>query len=294
MEIKKPMTYGEQVEILRGRGCIIGNNEAAIEVLRRVSYYRFSGYLIAYRKDDGTYMDGLSFEKAAAIYAFDQDLRGLVSKAVSEIEISTKSIIAYYHSHRYGELGYLDEVNFNEQHDHECFIEQFEAVTRNNKNTLYVRHHINKYDGKFPIWIATELFTMGMISIFFADLKKDAKKAIAREYNTDYTYLESWLHCSSVLRNICAHHGRLYNNRFHQNPKLPREYAKYANMNIRSLFKQLYMLKMLYSNWCNDWNNAILLPLSALIEKYVTSLDIADMGFPQNWDEALAWRGCKL
>ena len=290
MDVKKPTTYQEQLEILRSHGCVIDNDEAAIEFFRRVGYYRFSGYLISHKKEDGTYTDGLSFEKAAAIYAFDQDLRGIISKAVSEIEITAKSIISYHHSHRYGALGYLDADNFNKQHDHESFIKKFESTVSNNKNTLFVRHHMKTYAGQFPIWVATELFTMSMISIFFADLATEDKKAIAKEYNTDYSHLESWLHSASVLRNICAHYGRLYNSRFHQNPKLPREYARYADMNIRSLFKQLYMLKMLYSNWRTEWNNSIMPSLSAILEKYDNALVIDAMGFPMNWEDALVWK----
>jgi len=78
--------------------------------------------------------------------------------------------------------------------------------------------------------------------------------------------------------------------KFHQNPKLPKAYAKYANMNNRSLFKQLYMLKLLYSNWCDEWNNSILAPLSALVEKHERYLDVNVMGFPINWEDALTWK----
>ena len=290
MEIKKSTTHSEQLEILRERGCDIDDDAAAISFLRRVSYYRFSGYLAAYKNDDGTFADGLSFDQVAAIYDFDADLRGLIMKAVSEVEVTAKSVVAYYHAHRYGALGYLDASNFGGRHNHERFTEHFESAIRNNKNTLFVRHHIKTYAGKFPIWVATELFTMGMTSLFFADLNKDDKKAIANEYNTDYTYLESWLHSSSVLRNICAHQGRLYNIRFHQNPKLPREYAKYADMNIRSLFKQLYMLKMLFSNRHSQWNNAFVAPLSALVAKYENSPIMDAMGFPETWEEGLIWK----
>jgi abortive infection bacteriophage resistance protein len=290
MDVKNPMTYEKQISILKAHGCAVHDDSAAIEMLKRVGYYRLSGYLIAYKKNDGMYKDGVSFERVAAIYAFDQDLRGIISKAVSEIEITAKSVISYHHGHRYGSLGYLDASNFNERHDHQKFAEQFEAAVRNNKNALFVRHHIKTYNGKFPIWVAAELFTMGMISLFFADLKTDDKKVVAKDFCTDYAHLESWLHSASVLRNICAHHGRLYNILFHQNPKLPREYKKYANMGVCSLFKQLYMLKLLYSNRRSYWNSSFVALMSALVEKYGHRLDMNAMGFPVNWEQALTWQ----
>ena len=290
MEIKHPKTYEEQIAILHSRGCVIDDTLFATEFLKRVNYYRFTGYLSNFKNHDNTYLNGTTFLKVASLYSFDQDLRGIIIKAVSEVENFTKSIIAYHHGHKYGTAGYMDVFNFNEKHNHERFMEKVDTLIENNKRTLFVKHHIRKYSGSFPIWVAIELFTMGMISIFYSSLKTDIKKIIAKEYNTDYAHLESWLNGTSTLRNICAHHGRLYNIRFYQSPKLPREYAKYADMNKRSLFKQLYMLKLLYSNWQAEWNNSIIAPLSALVEKHEKHLDIKVMGFPENWEDALVWK----
>ena len=191
MELKNPKTYEEQIYILRSKGCSIDNDSLAMEFLKRVNYYRFTGYLIAFKQSEETYFNDTSFAKIASLYTFDQDLRGIIIKAVSEIEIFTKSIISYHHGHYYGANGYMDVSNFNEKHNHKHFVEKLDAVIENNKNTLFVKHHMQNYDGRFPIWVATELFTMGMISIFYADLHSDIKKIIAKEYNTDYAHLES-------------------------------------------------------------------------------------------------------
>jgi abortive infection bacteriophage resistance protein len=278
------------MEVLRGKGCVITDDTAAVAFLKCVNYYRLSGYFLAFKKTDGTFADGTSFDRVASIYTFDQKLRDIVAKAVREVELSAKSVIAYHHGHRYGSVGYLDAGNFNMKHDHERFTGQFEAAVQNNKGSLFVRHHLKRYDGKFPIWVAVELFTMGMVSLFYADLFPADKRAIAKEFNTDYKYLESWLHSSAVLRNLCAHHARLYNVKFHQNPKLPKEYAEYADMNERSLFKQLYMLKLLYSNCRDEWNDSIFSALSVLLKKHGGFLDLKTMGLPENWKNVLAWR----
>jgi abortive infection bacteriophage resistance protein len=275
---------------LRSRGCVISDEDAAATFLKRVNYYRFSGYLLPFKQTDGTYIDGTNFDSVASIYTFDQDLRGILIKAVSEVELSAKSIIAYYHGHRYGSLGYMSADNYNEMHDHERFTKHFDDATSNNHGALFVKHHMRVYGGQFPIWVATELFTMGMISLFYADLQADDKKAIAKEFNTDYVHLSSWLHSSTVLRNLCAHYGRLYNIRFHQNPRLPREYATYANMNDCTLFKQLYMLKLLHTNHRGEWDNSIVPALYALVDNHSEHLDLKTMGFPENWEDALIWK----
>ena len=289
MEVKKPTTYQEQLEILRSRGCKIDDEQRAIQFLRRTGYYRFSGYLVAFKQTDGNYLEGLTFDRVASICVFDQELRALITKVVSEIEISIKSTVAYHHGHTYGSLGYSNPDSFNEKHDHYRFIEKFEAAVQNNSNSLIVRHHKKHYNGQFPIWAATELFTMSMISIFYADLKTDDKKAIAVDYATDYVHFESWLHSVSVLRNICAHHSRLYNIKFHQNPKLPRRYVKIEGMGAYSLFKQVNVLMLLYANRQEEWNNAFMLPLVALLKKYGDAVELGSMGFPVNWEVALTW-----
>jgi abortive infection bacteriophage resistance protein len=245
--------------------------------------------MLAFKQSDDTYIEGTTFEKVSSIYDFDQNLRIILIKALSEIEITAKSILAYHHSHRYGSLGYLDKDNFNEKHNHERFVARFESSIQNNKSTLIVKHHQKTYGGNFPMWVATELFTMGMISLFYADLVTKDKSAIAKEYSTGYKYLESWLHSSAVLRNICAHYGRLYNVRFHQNPKLPRDFTKYADRSNHTLFNQLYMLKLLHLNYPDDWNNASLSSLISLIEEYEDYLDLEVMGLPVDWSDILRW-----
>ena len=288
-EVKKPRSYSEQIAVMRSRGCVVKDEPAAMEFLKRVNYYRLSGYFFAFLQANDIFSEGVTFERIASVYAFDQELRTLIMRAVSEVELSAKSIISFYHGHRYGALGYMNFSNFSNKHDHERFVAQFESAKRNNKNSQFVKHHFYKYEGNFPIWVATELFTMSMTSIFYADLETVDKKAIASEYNTDYVHLESWLHSASVLRNICAHHGRLYPVRFHQPPKLPRIYVKNTAIGTYSLGRQICMLKLLFTNWRSEWNNTFVLPLSALMEKHGESVDIQKMGFPENWEEILTW-----
>jgi abortive infection bacteriophage resistance protein len=70
-----------------------------------------------------------------------------------------------------------------------------------------VKHHIENYDGQFPLWVICELFTFGMISYFYNDLTtEDKKKFVGAEYKE----MVSWLRCCTDLRNICAHYVRLY------------------------------------------------------------------------------------
>ena len=47
MKYQKPhLTYEEQIELLRDRGLIISNPAQAIRHLKRIGYYRLSGYTL--------------------------------------------------------------------------------------------------------------------------------------------------------------------------------------------------------------------------------------------------------
>lgn len=49
-DVKAYKAYAEQVAILAGRGMDMGDRDAAVETLRRVNYYRLSGYWYPFRK----------------------------------------------------------------------------------------------------------------------------------------------------------------------------------------------------------------------------------------------------
>lgn len=288
-EVKTPTTYSEQISLLQSRGCIIDDEAIAKCFLKRVNYYRFSGYFHVFKQKDGSFFNDVTFDTLASAYSFDQELRALLIKVVSEIELTAKSIIAYHHSHLYGATGYQDANNFSEKHNHSKFMKQLDSVIKSNYTTPFVKHHFNVYGGKLPLWVATELFTMGMVSLFYADLKITDKKDIAKEYDTDYVHLESWLHSTSVLRNICAHYARTYPTAFRQPPKLTKVYAKNKSIGVYSLGRQLCMLKLLCTNSKADWNNAFVLPLTALMEKYENTINLDLMGLPSDWEKVLSW-----
>jgi len=287
--MKLPKTFTEQIDILRARNLEFGSEIFATDFLRRVNYYRFSGYLLAFKQEDGTYKPGTFFEDAVSLYNFDHELRSLMMKAFGIIETEIKTMIAYQHAHKYGPLGYEDSSNFNTKHNRAQFEKRFEDVKSQRKKSLFVSHHLKSYSGKLPIWVAVEIFNLGMLSYFYADLRTEDKKLVASEFGTSYDYFETWLHSLTVLRNTCAHHDRLYNIKFDIAPKLPKEFAKYANPNDRYLFRYLYMLKLLFYNNKDKWNNSILADLVALVQQYSPVLTLESMGLPVLWNFILKW-----
>jgi abortive infection bacteriophage resistance protein len=106
--VKPPITYQEQVNKLRSRGCVIADEDEAIGILSHVNYYRLTAYFLPFKRADGMYSPDTNFNTIYRIYEFDRKIRHIIFSAIEEIEIFVRSTLAYYHGHKYGPLGYLD------------------------------------------------------------------------------------------------------------------------------------------------------------------------------------------
>lgn len=290
-ELKPATTFDEQLEKIKKRGCIIGDDVWAKEVLKQINYYRLTAYFLPYKEVDETYAEGTTFNNMYRTYEFDRKLRQLLFGTIEEIEIMLRAQLSYYFAHQYGALGYEDENNFGKRHDHQLFMKQIKADIEHNENKLAVQHHIKFYGGKFPIWVVIELFTIGQLSFFYSDMIRADKKAIARNlYQTTDTNMVSWLKCLTDLRNNCAHYSRLYNTNLVSVPATP---VGFPYRLKRGVFDHILVLKFLYYDPIK-WKNEFIVNLEAIIEEYNSSIELKRIGFPDNWKTLLNYPNPKM
>lgn len=273
------LTYKEQIERLINRGCIIADKTACEDILRNVGYYRFSAYFLPYKTTDDKYKNSTTLDKAYGIYEFDRELRLLLFSAVEEIEVSLRARLAHFHSGRYGPLGYIDPDSFNRKHDANKFRNSIERVIENNKKNPFVRHHIENYGGVFPLWVICELFTFGMTSYFYNDLKTADKKAFDK---INYKNITSWLRCCTDLRNICAHYGRLY---FRIFSAVPSGFC-ISEQQKRRLWSTMLAVRALFP-FPQKWNTEFIPQLQKLFERYKNYIDLRLIAFPDDWAQQL-------
>lgn len=180
-----------------------------------------------------------------------------------------------------------EDVFFNATHkkSHDIPIDR---EISSNKKVLFVKHHIDKYHidkygGAFPIWVITELFTFGMLSHFYADLKTPDKKALARQlYGTIPQNIDSYLRCVTDMRNIVAHYGRLYYRIF---PAIPANIAVPETAK-RKLWGAIQAVRLLYPNR-QKWNEKIIPTMQKVFGFYANSIDLAHIAFPNDWAELI-------
>ena len=239
MKFSKPFTnYEAQADKLISRG-LLGDKAIIIGHLQSVSYYRLSGYWYPFRKTDpvsGERLDTLdsdaTIEKVWDRYIFDRRLRLLVMDALERIEVDARTRLAYLHAEKHGPFGYAEDpktlpgLNFN---DRTRFLEYFrEQLSVSSEE--FVKHYRTKYGSDhndLPVWVACELMTFGNLFTFFRGCKPDIQKEVARRYGVSDVVCESWLRSLNTIRNICAHHARLWNRELGIQPMIPNKDLKW-------------------------------------------------------------------
>jgi Abortive infection bacteriophage resistance protein len=174
-------------------------------------------------------MRGARFESAVNLYIFDKKLRLLVLDALERIEIALRVDI----SHLLGQLSpfaYLEPDYFKDIFSkrlnpktgvipqHQWLQNHAQLISRSREE--FILHAKEKYGLPVPIWVACEVWDFGTLSRLFKGMLPEQQTVIARKYDIEKgETLESWLRCLNYLRNVCAHHSRLWNRNMIEQPK---------------------------------------------------------------------------
>ncbi|MBF0595184.1 MAG: Abi family protein [Candidatus Omnitrophica bacterium] len=208
---KPSLTYVQQVDLLKKRGLIIGDPAAAERCLKQISYYRLSAYCLPFEVVRHQFKPGVTFEQIIRLYEFDRRLRFLIDEALEVIEISVRAITSHEMAQKYGPFFHEEPKNFFVKFDHAAWVEKVHDEARRSRE-IFIAHYKRKYDGfpRLPIWVAVEIMSFGSISLMIDHLKREDQLILARQFGLHTSLLMSWLHTFAYVRNICAHHARLW------------------------------------------------------------------------------------
>ena len=276
---------------------VVADRAKAEHFLQQISYYRLRAYWLFYEvppavTGDHSFRHGTTFNDVIDLYVFDRRLRLLVLDAIERIEVSLRGAWAHHLAMKYGSHGYADPTHYGDILHFAHEITHLQREINRSKET-FIDHYRKKYNDPVlpPVWMTAELISLGNLSKSITLLKTRAdRQAIAKIYGIDEKFLISFVHHITYVRNVCAHHARLWNKSFTITmslPRFPTELAASINPYApRQLYNALatmaYLLEIVAPN--STWKHA----LAGLFQDH-QRVPAAPMGFPTNWQSLPVW-----
>lgn len=317
------LSFEQQLQKLKERGMQVSDNDAAISYLKRIGYYRLSAYWYPFRKFEMTiqadgsitssvtnqFVDKTHFTDAVELYLFDKKLRLLLTDALERIEVALRVDIAYVVG-KHSTFGHIEESSLNTSFTRkiiqrkgisrfDAWVEKYRGLVSRSKED-FVRHYHDKHGAELPIWVAVELMDFGGLSQLLGLMKVADQREIAEKYQfSDWKHLGKWIYCLSYLRNLCAHHSRLWNRNITSRPPMSRgfrqEWYQTLTENVDTLsrpFVLIAMVRYLMSAICpnSGWHTRLIDHLESFpTQSSDRKLSINAMGIPHEWDDWKEW-----
>jgi len=202
--------------------------------------------------------------------------------------------LVYHFAHEHGPFGFCEEINIPKLKVEE-YIDWRRALieeTRRSKE-VFKKHFQSKYGDEhenLPLWMVAELMSMGSMLTFFKGVSPDIKRKVAVTFGLPDEVMLSWLRSLNAVRNICAHHARLWNRvlgyppllpsmkytEWHQDYWLPNNRSGVLLMMCRHLLKTITP-----TSRCHE-------RVEALFDEYA-EVPVRLMGLSENWRSHPVW-----
>jgi abortive infection bacteriophage resistance protein len=287
---KPALSFPEQLEKIKARGMIVGDDALAIQWLKSVSYYRLSAYFHPFKRADNTYEPGTDFETVRMLYGFDRKLRLILLDAIERIEVALRTSLTYHIGMELGPFGHCDRGAFIYAFNHGELLETLVDAEADSTES-FVTHFRRKYteEEHLPLWMATELLSLGVLSRMYKSLRSDLHRRVARDFNSSEHFLPSWIHSLSYVRNLCAHHSRLWNRTLAIKPRLPNPapWFPYSIPNNENVYCVLVIAQHLLKT---------IAPVATWADKVIELCDdypripFQMLGMPKDWQNLAPWK----
>ncbi|MEU7631859.1 Abi family protein [Nocardia sp. NPDC049220] len=328
--LKPFLSIEGQIAKLSARGMTIECESEADQWLRAIGYYRLSGYWYPFRAPDPNspvrladdFVAGTSFREVIGLYEFDRHLKTLMLSGLERIEVALRSQTGHTLG-RHGPLAHKDPATFRPQFcgsvDHNKWLATaLKRVERAKGHDASVDHHMAAYGGEMPIWVLTDVLDFGDLSKLFGGMTSVDQQAIsewfsitppaltaettrnqrraARSRWRQKPPLANWLLHLTIVRNICAHHSRLWNRRL-----TPVGTAPLAGLSgfeglpatqFESVYGSICLVAFLLNATSpgNTWTHKV----AALVDTSFAAFNLrteSEMGFPGGWKQLPLWQG---
>lgn len=226
---KPPLSLDDLVDRLVDRGLRVPDRGRARRYLRHIGYYRLSPYTIPFQHGgpDHQLRDRTSFDDVLDLYVFDRTLRLLVIDALERVEVAVRAALTDHMATSYHDPHwYMDASHFRHRGKHaglmkivrDTCAERLRGTPDAGEDSLVHRsaleHYLTTYASPElpPSWLMVEMLTIGQLTSAYRNLRLRADRtAVAKSIGLTAPVLESWMQTYVRVRNVCAHHGRLWN-----------------------------------------------------------------------------------
>jgi abortive infection bacteriophage resistance protein len=254
--MKPAITVLEQIKLLKSQNLIFEDEAKAEYFLRHNSYHRLSVYWQKYKTKSGecenSFIDNTTFEQIVAIYELDILLRNILQKGIGIFEVSLRTKFAYYMalSEPNGQCLYLEKNSYtNKVLKNENPYDLIKKINKEleRSDEKFIDHYKGKNES-VPIWVAMEVLSFGTVSKMYSlwANKEVTKKVIRglslfKDYNSSIHIIRSLV----ILRNLCAHHSRIWNRRLIAQVPDKEYLKKFGVSNERSQWRIISVLMAL-------------------------------------------------
>jgi len=290
---KLPLDISAQLARLTSLGLQISDVAAAEHALRYIGYFRLKGYFLPFMSRAApcsarTFAAGTAFDQVIDLYQFDRRLRVLLMDEIERLEVAIRVVICNELSLAHGAHWYITHHRniFKPKFDIHKFWGAILNETTRSKDT-FITHYFDTYDDPMlpPSWVMAECLTISHWYRVYDSLAQH-KNAISRHFNLPADVFCSWLHVLWLLRNVCAHHGRLWNRQHSIRPMVLRTHAAHFQ-DLSSFYSRAVVVRLLTQTV--DVQSDFPSRLKALT-KGRTPAEFRQMGFPAQWQTDSLWQ----
>ena len=242
------------------------------------------------------FVGDVTFEEIVDLYLFDRGLRLLIFDAIETIEITFRTQLIYQPSIGGGAFWFEDAANFDDASRHAEHLRQLDAEVERSSGEVFIQHFFSKYDEEDtpPAWMTFELLTLGLLSKFYQNMRPSlkAKRDIANHFGVSQPVVfQSWIRSITYVRNICAHHSRLWNRILTNKPVIPRTPpAVWISASVSNNDKIYYFLCCLtHMLRTIQPKTTFVQRLKELLAKH-PKVSRSAMGFPKDWESERFWQ----
>ncbi|MES0864832.1 Abi family protein [Ruegeria sp. SCPT10] len=282
------------------RGLVVKDEDEAKHYLHQIGYYRFCGYTLPFQKggdgyDRHEFRTPVEFGVILDRYVFDRKLRLLLLDAIERIEVSFRAALSNSIAQRHTPHWYQDATLFEPTYEHAALITELKRQIVHNPGTpereaqrdVHIKHYYDTYNDPDmpPCWMVFETISFRTISRIFEGLYKSETTEVCNPLRVNHETLGSWMHSISYVRNLCAHHKRVWNKTLTIKPAIAKKHKTKFQGNTK-IYGVMVVIQIILEQVAPD--NTWAERLSDLLEEH-PDVPLANMGVPDNWRDKPFW-----